>query len=195
MNYLLHCWLGRSDPGLKAGGFLGDFIKGKLNGDLPSSLLRGIELHRHIDIVSNHLPEMKSTYHRFGAELRRPAPILLDMVADHVLAKRWSDFGEGKLVDFTQSCYRDIGTYDIPDNAMSMYQHMCETDLFARYADTGVVANVMKRILKRLKFDHLCDHVDTVFLECSGRFEEDFEIYYPTLETAASNFLCKDLSQ
>ena len=189
MNYLLHCWLGRSEAGLKAGGFLGDFIKGRLHEDIPDSLTRGIRLHRHIDIVSNHLPAMKTTYHRFGTELRRPAPILLDLVADHVFAKRWHDYCDYPITEFTKSCYRDIGKFEIPNNAETMYEHMCRTDLFARYSDETVMVDIMKRILKRLKFDHLTGQIDTVMHECANDFEEDFKIYYPALESEVASFL------
>ena len=189
MNFLLHCWLGRSDPGLKAGGFLGDFIKGPVPEDLPKPLERGIRLHRHIDIVSNHLPEMKSTYHRFGADLRRPAPVLLDIVADHVLANIWDEYCDVPILEFTRTCYRDIAMFEIPQNAMDMYQHMSRTDLLARYADAKVIADIIKRILKRLRFERYSDDIDSILGDCISGFEEDFRIYYPLLESEVSAFL------
>ena len=189
MNFLLHCWLGRSDPGLKAGGFLGDFIKGRVPGELPNSLARGIRLHRHIDIVSNQLPEMKSTYHRFGPALRRPAPVLLDLVADHILAKRWDEYGGDSLSEFTRTCYRDIAMFEIPQSAMDLYQHMSRTDLLARYADEKVIAGVIKRVLKRLKYDRHVNDIDAILGECMNGFEEDFKIYYSILESEAAAFL------
>ena len=188
MNYLIHCWLGRHDPGLQAGGFLGDFIKGNLGDDIPAELKRGLKLHRYIDMQSNHLTSMKSTYGRFGTELRRPAPVLLDLVADHVFAKHWSEFADGDLESFTQECYEVIGSYKVPASASRLYEHMCATDLFARYAHLSVVEDIMARILKRLRMDHLKAQLAKVLRDEGNGFKSDFETYFPELEQMAAQW-------
>ncbi|MCY3857341.1 MAG: ACP phosphodiesterase [Gammaproteobacteria bacterium] len=182
MNYLLHCWLGRADPGLKAGGFLGDFVKGKLEDDIPPDLRRGLQLHRHIDVQSNRLPSMRGTYHRFGDGLRRPAPILLDLMADHVFAKHWEEFGTGELSEFTQSCYDAIGRFEIPVSAQRFYDHMRHTDLLARYAQLEVVEDIMVRILKRLRFSDMEQNLSRQLRENEVGFRADFETYFRDLQ-------------
>lgn len=189
MNYLVHCWLGRSNAGLQAGGFLGDFIKGRLDDELPTELMRGLKLHRFIDAQTNHLKSMRNTYDRFGSNLRRPAPILLDLVADHVFAKHWSEFAEGSIESFTGQCYEVIGSYPIPASAQRMYQHMCDTDLFARYAQLEVIEEIMVRILKRLKFDQEEQSLAVVLREQASGFKQDFERYFPQLELLVDKWL------
>ena len=189
MNYLLHCWLARSDPGLQAGGFLGDFIKGKLDSDIPADLKRGLLLHRHIDAQSNLLPSMRSTYHRFGTELRRPAPVLLDLVADHILAKYWSEFGAGELATFTHRCYERISRYDIPPSARRLFDHMRNTDLMARYAQLEVVEEVMVRILKRLRFDAAELQLAHCLREQGMAFKTDFARYFRDLQMVVDAWL------
>ena len=188
MNYLLHCWLGRADPGLQAGGFLGDFIKGTLEDDIPPDLKRGLRLHRHIDVQSNRLPSMRSTYHRFGAELRRPAPILLDLMADHVFAKHWEEFGTGELHEFTQSCYGAIDRFDVPASARRFYDHMRRTDLLARYSQLEVVEDIMVRILKRLRFTDIEQVLSHQLRENEVGFREDFEAYFQDLQDVTSTW-------
>ena len=85
--------------------------------------LLGVRQHRHIDSISNSLPEMQTGHCRFGAELRRPA--LLDLIADHVLALNWHEYGEGLLQDFTSEC--SIGR--LPDTrhltkGRNLFSHM-----------------------------------------------------------------------
>ena len=193
MNYLLHCWLGRTDRGLQAGGFLGDFIKGKLDDDIPPDLKRGLQLHRHIDVQSNRLPSMRSTYHRFGTELRRPAPILLDLMADHVFAKHWEEFGTGELGEFTQSCYEAIDRFGVPVSARRFYEHMRRTDLLARYSQLEVVEDIMMRILKRLRFTHMEQALSCRLRENELGFREDFETYFLDLQDVTSTW-CKEAS-
>ena len=192
MNYLFHCWLGRSDDGLKAGGFLGDFIKGELGDNLPIELKRGLQLHRHIDAISNRLPSMRASYSRFGPELRRPAPILLDLMADHYLAKYWEEFGEGHLTDFTKSCYSTIGQYEIPPGAHRMYEHACQTDLFARYADLAVIEDIMHRILQRLKFTEQSALLSKYLRMNEVALKHDFDAYYADLLRCADSWLASE---
>ena len=188
MNFLVHSWLARPQTAHIAGAFLGDFVKGPIPLDLPVSLREGLRLHRHIDSSSNRLEEMRNTYHRFGPKLRRAAPILLDLVADHLLASHWHMHGQGKLEEFTASCYEAISQFEVPENARRMYSHMVASDLWASYANFDVISDIMLRILKRLR---LGDHATTVFeLESSlDLFYADFCIYFPLLEEISENWM------
>ena len=194
MNFLSHCWLGRSEPALIAGGFLGDFIKGRLSEDLPSGLLRGLRLHRRIDAISNEMPEMRSGYKRFGPELRRTAPVMLDLVADHMLAAHWKHHGEGDLEAFTKNCYSVIGSYDIPPAARNFYRHMVDTDLLFRYARLDVMEEVMQRILRRLKFGHLSHELHVVLKDEYQGLYLDFCTYLPLLSNAVDEYLAEEAS-
>ncbi len=193
MNFLVHCWLGRGEPGLQAGGFLGDFIKGSLDSKVPLNLKRGLLLHRYIDVQSNRLPSMRNTYHRFGTELRRPAPILLDLMADHVFAKYWDEFSvDMELCKFTQNCYQAIEQFDIPTAAQRFFIHMRDTDLLARYAQIDVVEDIMVRILKRLRYNaHAAELVRRLRAQEAG-FREDFALYFWELQDIAELWLTKE---
>lgn len=188
MNYLMHCWLGRGNTGLVAGGFLGDFIKGKLNGTVDAELEQGLRLHRHIDVQSNRLPSLRSTYYRFGTNLRRPAPILLDLMADHLLARHWDRVADGELCEFTQHCYAAIGSFGVPENAARFFSHMRESDLLARYAQLDVIEDIMVRILKRLHYDHLENELTQRLCEQESGFTEDFETYFKDLQMVAQRW-------
>ena len=194
MNFLLHCWLGRVEPGLKAGGFLGDFIKGKLDDDIPSDLKQGLLLHRYIDVESNRMPSMRSTYHRFGSELRRPAPILLDLMADHVFAKHWQEFAHGDLSKFTQTCYLAIGSFNIPTSAERLFNHMRDSDLLARYAQLEVVEEIMVRMLKRLRFDNMEEQLAQLLRDQELAFKDDFTTYFSDLEAKANAWIQSETS-
>ena len=189
MNYLLHCWLGRENDGLLAGGFLGDFVKGEIPSNYEPDLQRGIRLHRHIDSESNRLEPMKKTYFRFGTSLRRPAPILLDLVADHIFAKYWHEFAIGDLADFSAKCYQTIGRYYLLPNAAGMHRYMQRTDLFRRYADQDVIYNICRRILVRLRMGQHAGQLATILVSEHDNFKKDFEGYFPLLEAKAQVWL------
>ena len=181
MNHLAHCWLARGCDGHIAGGFLGDYYKGPIPKHLPAKLQEGIRLHRHIDILTNELPEMRSTYSRFGPELRRVAPILLDLIADHLLARHWDQLGTGNLSEFATDCYRIIGQYEIPDTGKQVFNHVVARNLWCEYADFDVVVSVMCRILVRLRLDRLALNLTKLEPQMTD-FYQDFGEYFPLLE-------------
>lgn len=61
MNFLAHLFLGRDTDDLLVGSYLGDFVKGEINGELPTDITRGILLHRHIDSFTDRHPLHKIT--------------------------------------------------------------------------------------------------------------------------------------
>ena len=113
VNFLAHSLIPAlaAEPGhpdLIAGGFMGDFIKGPVPENLPDTLAEGVRLHRRIDAYSNAQPKIRASCARFPTELRRFAPIFVDVIADHLLATRWVQFCNVPLSDFTSGVYQAI---------------------------------------------------------------------------------------
>ena len=190
MNFLAHTLLGYPDSGLIAGGFIGDFVKGPVSDKLPLSLQRGIKLHRRIDSISNQLPSMRSSYMHFGKSLRRFAPILLDVVADHILASKWEVYGnECNLETFTSIVYRDIRKFDLPPNSVEFFTHMSSTDLLVRYVEPKTIENAMRHILQRLDKLHLAPQLNGLLEAKINEFENDFKIYFPQIKNATKEYL------
>ncbi|MCY3883818.1 MAG: ACP phosphodiesterase [Gammaproteobacteria bacterium] len=194
MNFLVHSWLARDNDAYVAGAFLGDFVKGPIPLTLPRELQKGIRLHRHIDSTSNKMEEMRSTYWRLGPDLRRVAPILLDLIADHILALHWDRYGEGKLSDFTRHCYRSIGKYEIPCTAVELYHHTVNRDLWANYADLDVILGIMHRILERLGKEAFKNGLSVIPRDLA-LFHIDFQIYFPALEQKVNSWRRSELDR
>ena len=192
MNFLAHCLLGYPERALIAGGFIGDFVKGPVPSSLPNALARGVRLHRHLDSTSNRMPEMRKSYVHFGPDLRRPAPVLLDLIADHVLALQWRHYGIGELTEFTMTCYQAIGHYPLPHAAKLFYDRMKETDLLARYAQPEVIERAMFYILKRLRYDRFEQQLHGILNMKIDDFCEDFHRYFPLLGEVAQTFIAEE---
>ena len=179
--------LAHPGDGFLAGGILGDFVKGNIPQSLPLELRAGVRLHRRIDSFSNRLPAMKESTRRFPPPLRRVAPVLLDIVADHCLALSWPRHGIGDLRTFTTRVYAAIGHYGdwVPARGNEFVGRMIETDLLARYADLGVIHRAMEHILGRLELRHLRGGLAEVLNGSLAALAEDFDVYYPQLEAFA----------
>lgn len=204
MNFLAHCLLadgsaGRAEnddepsssrawrAGFLAGGILGDFVKGPIPDSLPVELRAGIRLHRRVDSHSNRLPEMKASVRRFAPALRRVAPVLLDIVADHCLARSWPRYANVPLDAFIDRVHAAIAEFDpmVPARGRPFIQRMVDSNLLERYADPAVVRRAMEHVLERLRMPHLGGALHGVLSDDIGRLAEDFDIYFPVLQGLA----------
>ena len=216
MNFLAHCLLAdglacaprrrdgpaenwRDSPaedwrdGLLAGAILGDFVKGRLADALPSELAAGIMLHRRIDSYSNRLAEMKASIRRFPPALRRPAPVLLDLVADHCLALAWRRYAGGnaataELPVFTARVYAALRRKAawVPPRGERFVRQLIATDLLARYGEAAVIRRAMGHVLERLGFQERSGELERVLDSNLPEFQGDFRRYFPLLREFAA---------
>ena len=70
MNHLAHLALAGESPHLVVGGFLGDFVKGRLDNRFEPGIEAGIRLHRAIDAFTDHNPKVRLAASRFEVHLR-----------------------------------------------------------------------------------------------------------------------------
>ena len=192
MNFLAHCLLAWPGQGWIAGGVLGDFIKGRVPETLPSELRSGIRLHRRIDSFANRLPEMKPSIARFDGRLRRAAPVLLDIVADHCLALMWTRYSGVPLADFAPQVYSALRRFDgcVPEPARPFVERMIDTNLLARYGEPAVRDRALRYILDRLRLTDLGPAVTRILDTQLSDFVEDFHRYFPRLQAFAAEERC-----
>lgn len=186
MNFLAHCLLGHPHEALMAGGFIGDFVKGPVPDTLPAELQAGVRLHRRVDAVSNRLPGIRTSIQRLDPELRRVAPVLLDILADHCLAMRWDRHGHGDLKAFSGSAYRAIDGYasHLPASGRRFFRRMREVDLFVRYLEPETPLRAMEYVLERLRHAHLAPKLDHLVGVGLPSLMDDFDGYFPELRSA-----------
>ena len=171
-----------------AGGVLGDFIKGPVPDTLPPELRAGIRLHRRIDSFSNRLPDMKVSVRRFGPELRRAAPVLLDIVADRILAETWQCYSDRHIGDFTSDVYAALAIHDdhVPVAGRRFVDYMVATDLLARYDEPEPLGRAARHVLGRLRMDHLVEPFAAAMDEQWAALTRDFHVYFPRLQEFAA---------
>jgi acyl carrier protein phosphodiesterase len=196
MNFLAHCLIpdrARHDthPDLIAGGFLGDFLKGPVPHGLPGELRTGVRLHRRIDAYSNQHPGIRASCARFPAELRRFAPIFVDVIADHLLARNWQRYHPEPLESFSADAYAAIDSRVdlLPERGVRFYRYMREHDLLTRYRDESAMYQGLRAITRRLDHRHLDDRVAAVVAERLSELDADFSAYFPDLIDHAAAWL------
>ena len=200
MNFLAHCLIGaqaaaENKPELIAGGFLGDFIKGPVPADLPFELALGVRLHRRIDAYSNQHPGIRVSCNRFPAQLRRMAPIFVDIIADHCLARRWSEFSDEAIYAFTQRTYRQVAQHRgwLSARGERLLRYMSDEDLLASYRHPEVMHQSLRSITRRLGTEHLNADLRATTVSQLASLDEDFLGYFPDMLNHAREWVQHEL--
>jgi len=200
VNFLAHCLIaaeaaaGRREAEramLVAGGFLGDFLKGPVPEHLPAELAAGVRLHRRIDAYSNADPAMRRSSRRFPPELRRLAPALVDVIADHVLASRWERHPALPLEHFSRQTYRQIheSREHLPAEGRRFLSWMVDSDLLASYVSWDTTMRGLRSITRRLGREELNPIMAAELPALLDDLARDFDEYFPDMIIHASEWL------
>ena len=187
MNFLAHLHLAErcaGTSGALTGAVLGDFVKGPVQDDLPGDISLGVRLHRRIDAVSNTLPGVRDSARRFPRNLRRYAPPLIDVLADHFLTLAWERHESIPLPEFTARAYRHLAqSMDLfPEPGARFVRYAADCDLFASYADWRVVERAIGSIARRLRINHELPTLNATIEQELPALHADFDAYYPDLQ-------------
>lgn len=184
LNFLAHLHLGDgADEAFLAGSLAGDFVKGRLDGDIPHGLAEGIRLHRHIDSFTDGHPLTLRSRRRFSPERRRVAGIIVDVAYDHFLARHWSRFSPEPLTAFTHRAYAVLRRQqpDLPPRLCRLLPYMAEDDWLAGYAQLPRVRRTLDRIARRLSRPAALSGAGIEIRAHYAGLERDFLAFYPRL--------------
>jgi acyl carrier protein phosphodiesterase len=177
MNFLAHAFLAADDPALVVGGVIGDWIKGPLPGPLPADLAHGVALHRAIDSHAETHAAFRASRARISPARRRYGGVVVDILYDHLLARRWHELHPQPLADFCAEVYRLIGTRldDIPPSAHFALQLMADEDWLSSYRDIDGIADVLARMARRAHQPNPLLHAEQEFLGDPVGYDMDFK--------------------
>jgi len=199
VNFLAHCALSVSesdstDTQYVVGGFLGDFVKGAVPSHLPQDIQTGIRLHRRIDAFSALQSDIKASVARLPASARRLAPVFIDLVADHFLARHFESIHGEPLAWFTTRVYAILGAHasQLPIDAARFFRFMRDHDLLGRYVGIDPIERAFLRIAERLGRPEAVTESMAALHAGYREFESDFLRYYPALQRHARAWLTED---
>ena len=202
MNFLAHATLasdaadewGASDEqrqGLLAGAILGDFVKGRIKPTWPEAIQRGVWLHRKLDAQSNRNSNVGLVSNLYPADLRRYAPIFIDLLADYHLSNHWETYNESEIDTFCMEVYQSMAHYEFlfDDNAKRFSEYMVEANLLATYHQWPAIRrglhSVVRRLNQRSKTTTLeTDYIEQASKQVLDRSETELLNLYTDLQSA-----------
>ena len=183
MNYLAHFALAGPETGLLVGGFLGDYIKGRLENRFSPEIERGIRLHRAIDQYTDSHPIVRNSYKRFDPKFRRYAGIITDVAFDHLLAQNWCRYYSEPLESYSASTLEKLLAHKdmLTDAAFQSASRMQEHNSLAHYDQLEFLERSLAYLSGRLKH---ANPLIEAYPHCEEQLpglQEDLSVFYPGL--------------
>ncbi len=190
MNHLAHFFLAGQDPDLLVGGFLGDYVKGRLRGERMHAIEAGIKLHRSIDAFTDSHSITRSSQRRFESRFRRVSGIMTDIIYDHFLAIHWKDYHHLELQAFSDTTFEVLlaGTEHFPDIAVRSCVRMHEANTLIHYRSEEFVDRSLIYLSRRLSRDNPLSEGYVQFVNNRKELESDFQAFFPDLINFVENW-------
>ncbi|MEZ3499708.1 ACP phosphodiesterase [Pantoea sp. KPR_PJ] len=188
MNFLAHLHLAHLAESSLPGNLLADFVRGNPHEHWPAPVADGILMHRRLDVMTDNLPEVQEARPLFRPETRRVAPITLDVIWDHFLARHWQTFSPDiTLADFSRFAEQSIAPHlaGTPDSFQALNAVMWRERWFEHYAEPTRLARVLNGMAQRRpRLAALRDSYHD-FTAHYDRLEALFFCFYPRLMALA----------
>lgn len=191
MNHLAHLALAGDEPEAILGSFLGDYVKGRLKGQLPAAIERGIRLHRAVDAFTDRHSAVLEAGRRLPAHYRRYAGLVTDLAFDHFLALNWQRYSEESLDAFSRRTLAILHGYagQMPAAAAATAIAMHEHNSLANYGRAAFVQGALCRVASRLTRPNPLASAYQAFEVQRQGLEEDFHRFYPELMAFSDTWL------
>ena len=153
MNYLAHSFLSYQKTDLVIGNFIADSIRGNRFEGLTEGIIKGISLHRKIDVFTDSHPVFLTSKRRFSKEFDKYSGVLMDIFYDHYLAKNFSLYSPLSLQEHADSIYDLLKeNYDyLPDHAKRFYGYMTDRNILFHYSSLTKIETVLTHLSNRIK--------------------------------------------
>lgn len=181
MNYLAHIFLSCGNEDLLIGNFIADSISNREVAEYSSGIQEGIRLHRQIDSYTDQHPIVRQGTRRLQTHHRKYAPVVLDVLYDHLLANNWDRYSGQSLEAFADKVYKifEKRMEEMPKKLKAKLPTMISHNWLCNYKSIKGLEFTLSKIDERTKFasnfksavEHLqADH---------AQFTKEFNQFFP----------------
>lgn len=191
MNFLAHSLLGFDRSALIAGQFCGDFVRGSDLSRFPAEIERGIRLHRHLDRFTDTHAALTPLRQQIPDVPQRFAGIVVDVMFDHYLARRWELVSDVSLEQHADTVHQALDEHEshFPPKLKRFVQLLKREDILQKNIHLDAIELTLSRIASRsIKFAPLA--LTTAQLEpLRESLVEPFTTFFPALHRAALDYI------
>lgn len=176
-----------------AGQFCGDFVRGSQLSHFPEGIEHGIRLHRHLDLFTDNHLALAQVRQSIPGVRRRFGGIVVDVMFDHYLARRWALISDVSLEAHAHNVHAALNEHieHLPDGLRRFMQVLNSEGILQNNVHLSAIELTLARIARRsARLDSL--RLDqAVLAPLRERLIEPFDAFYPELQSTANAFHSK----
>lgn len=183
MNYLAHSFLSFQKTDLIIGNFIADSIQGNRFENLTEGIIKGIKLHRKIDVFTDSHPIFLTSKHRFSKDFDKYSGVLMDIFYDHYLAKNFNLYSSISLQQHANSIYELLkNNHDyMPEPAKRFYSYMTERNILFEYSSLKGIETVLTHLSNRIRNRFELQLSVPILEKDYVEIEEEFFVFFDDL--------------
>jgi len=155
MNFLAHIYLSGNNHDLMVGNFIADAVKGKTIEQYSEGVIKGIKLHRQIDLFTDTHPVIARGKEMLRPKFRKFAGVVMDIFGDHFLARNWSDYSDQDFHLYTVAVYKILNDRKelFPERAYYTLEYMQKQNWLFNYQYIEGIKRALTGMARRSTFD------------------------------------------
>ncbi|MFC2176569.1 ACP phosphodiesterase [Bacteroidota bacterium] len=179
VNFLGHVFLNPDDDLLLVGNFIADSVKGDPYKKLPKPIADGVMLHRMIDSFTDSHEQVKLGVNRFRPTQGRYAPVVVDIVYDHILASNWQSYHQADLSRFVQDVYERLEQHQehFPPKVKAYFPFLKTQNWLYNYQYEWGLLKSLQGLDKRASVPTEMYRSVDVYKEHQNAFKHEFSVF------------------
>lgn len=167
------------------GNFIADSIQGNRFDGLTPEIIKGIRLHRKIDVYTDSHPVFLSSKYRFSHDFGKYNGVLTDIIYDHFLAKNFEQYVNLPLQDYASHIYTLLQNnyMFLPEHAKRFYQYMTERNILVAYGDLKGIETVLEHLSHRIRFRYQLNQAVPIVKSQYDELEQEFMVFFKDLHS------------
>lgn len=190
MNFLGHIFLSPNDDEILLGNFIADSVKGNPEKFYSGRIVEGIRFHRAIDEFTDNHPLVKQGVQRFRKTQSRYAPVVIDVIYDHILASNWAEFHNEELDPLAQSVYHRLESQSehFPVQVERYFPYMKEQNWLYNYQFEWGILKSLEGLDRRSANETQMHLALDVYKESEAEFLSEFKRFIADAQQMSQNY-------
>jgi acyl carrier protein phosphodiesterase len=182
MNFLFHMLLSGNDDQLLVGNFMGDFVKGPLEGRFSERVRQGVMLHRRIDSHADRHPCFRRSRDRISPHYGLYRGVMVDLFYDYFLVNSWEDWSDESFPKYLARTRAAIesGREWLPRNMLPLVPVIFD-DLLPSYRTVEGIGRALGRLSRRISRPNPLAGGEVELRRHRRSLQADFESFTPEM--------------
>lgn len=162
---------------------MADGIRGNDYLKFPPEVIKGILLHRQIDTFTDSHPIYRKSKHRLHEKYGHYSGVIMDILYDHFLAKKWNKYSDEKLEDYVGHFYKSLETNKeiLSEKTKSIMPYMIDQNWLVSYETIAGIEMILFQMDYRTKHRANMQEAVVELQEFYTDFEEEFTLFFEEL--------------